>query len=279
METREQDPPLPSDAPPEPPADQPVKDLKWYYRLNALAAAALSVLLFCLVWRPAAWFGLSMCVVILGALFFYHYFSHARLDFLEFIVMIVVLGQVTGLTTSVLWPKLRETNQDWMILAVWIMEAAFILTGTLWANWVSRMTGLTRRRQRFYVMLIGWLAGPSAPGILMCAALTLAGVPTWVLARLEEQEESVFSWHVFLAPLGVIIAFFVLRSAWILHNTARAAERAAQDAEEKIELPRSLTMDLKQSASPETLDFEKEEDSPLDSGDEEHSPRRHGDTE
>lgn len=261
MESPDRDLPLPPDAPPVTPGSQtgrPVGDSKWDHRLYALAAATLAMLVFCLVWRPAAWIGLSAATVSLGALFVYYYSTRVQLAFIEFIAMIVALSQTIGLTTSVLWPQLRGTNQDWMILAVWLMEAGWILCGTLWASWVARHIGLKLLRQRLLVMLLAWLTPLALPGFFLCLGLSVVGIPSWLSHVIQQDEDCAFTWPVLFALPGAIICVWVMRVAWILHCSARMAD-SADRVEEKVVLPRAFTMNLKKSATPEVLSLDDED--------------------
>lgn len=246
----------PPDMPPERPENPPPPDHTWYYRLNLLAAASLAILLFCLVWRPAAWIGLGAAVISLGSLFFYHYFTRSQMGFAEFIVMIAILSQVIGSTFTVLWPQLRDTKVDWMILAVWLMEAAWILCGALWASWVARTMKLVRLRDRLRTMLVGWLAPPALFGFFASVFFTVFGVPGWILQTLREETDNTYPWQVVFAPFIAVACAWIVRTAVACHFEAKTAERIAQEHEEKIVLPRKLTMNLRERTTPEDLSLD-----------------------
>jgi hypothetical protein len=250
------------DRPPEPPGDRPPQDHIWYYRLNLLAAATLAILVFCLVWRPAAWIGLGTAVISLGSLFFYHYFTRAQMGLVEFILMIAVLGQVIGITLSVLWPQLRDTSVDWMILAVWIMESAWILCGALWASWVARTMKLSRLRDRLRNMLVGWLAPPALVGLCAGVFFTVFGLPGWLLQTFHGETENVYPWQVVFAPFVAFACVWLIRTAMACHAEARMTERIEQEHEEKIVLPRELTQNLRERTTPEDLPLDEADRNP-----------------
>lgn len=240
----------------EPPGHQPPAAPTWYYRLNLMAAATLWITIFCLVWRPAAWAGLGITAIVMGALFFHHYFTRAQLGLVEFVLMIAVLGQISGVTLSILWPKLRGTKEDWMILAVWIMEAAWVLCGALWASWVVRWMHLTRLSERLFVLFVGWLAPPAlVVAFYSCLLLVIC---------LGELTVGVPSREMLLVPPSLLVSAWIVYKAAAIHSSTRRAEANAGEREEKIVLPREFTMNLRKRTTPEDL--------PLDTDDQTTTP-------
>jgi hypothetical protein len=219
----------------------PPPDARRYHALNALAACTLGLLAFCLVWRPTAWIGLSAAVLVLGTLFFYHYCTRAQLGLLEFVLTIAALGQAFGATLKLLWPAVRDTEFDWLLLGAWFAEAAWLLGGALWAGWVIKVLGFQAARHRLLVLLVGWLA-PIAVAVLPAAVfLSFIGIPTWVLesfgSRRNPELEVLYGWWVLLMPVAAGACFWSLREASGLHRTAKALDREAEEARARAAPP------------------------------------------
>jgi hypothetical protein len=105
---------------------------------------------------------------------------------------------------------------------------------------------------------VGWLAPPAVPGLLAGGVFTVFGLPNCLLQWGRGETELMNAWPILLAPVSIWPCLLIIRTSTNFQTQARVAERMEQEYEEKIVLPRQLTMNLRERSTPEDLPLEGE---------------------